>query len=64
LITFLEPDSFRRSRLASLSALFRAACSGLALALCSCLIFFFSASVSFGAIPNLSSRAIVFKIFY
>ena len=40
----------RRSRLASDFSFFAAACAGLALALFSCLIFFFSESVSLSAV--------------
>ena len=46
----MEVRTLRRSRLASDFSFLAAACSGLALALFSCLIFFFSESVSLSAI--------------
>lgn len=49
----------RRSRLASDFSFLAAACPGLALALFSCLIFFFSESVSLSGILALSLGAIV-----
>ena len=56
LITFTDPDSLRRSRVASFFSFFSMAFLGLALALLALLIFFFSASVSLSFLGGMMSQ--------